>query len=244
MNQTHKAIPGECIGRTLEDMENPFHNLACEYVRDNARRIVAALDYEPDPGYGYCLWKEDDRLHVGRGYCFRIIDILNTRMHEPVFSAGENRFCFPLFTDVRFSYTVRSFVHGERQILNQTPYPDQKAITRAMDREELWDNNNPGETGEWITHSDKGEYFFNVHVAQVSVGKMIRQLTLLRKYHNLAEDAGVATCFPLRESEVTTIRQNGFHHIYLGNHFQDWARNEEEMAPVGGIDPHIGVYVM
>lgn len=222
------------LGFADPDKREPDHDLACEYLSQNALTLAKRLTGSTPDARQPFRWSDGTSNFAAMGsYAWDIGHV--SRQRETAVSKGHGQYRTTVgFLDLAIAYRVDLLIRGERCLLPSDK--GQHSLRGASDGniEDAWPLGCKLERGEWRVPFDWPDIGIEVKALPVSVGDIIRQIRLYREYCRKSLWVA-ATCFPLTQSDLCALKQNGVRHVYLGESFENW-KASRDLSPAHMVE--------
>nr|BDD44595.1 hypothetical protein 2 [Flavobacteriaceae bacterium] len=216
------------LGFADPDKRESEHDLACQYLIDNALSLYDALfPIDIDCNRPFAC-RTCDTSHIVCGQVCRTTDIVRANQ-EVLVTHGNYRYRRTIgFLDAVICLSVGHFIEGCRCRLPLPPVDKGIELRQPRDLAKTDCRGRPHENGEWHIYSGQSSIAIEVKVRPVRIGDILRQLNLYRGYY-LADHWVVATCYSMSERDRAALQQQDILHVRLGERFQEWKNSNSDI---------------
>ncbi len=214
------------LGFADPDKKDPDHDLACQYLASEeiTRQLVEKFFRPRIAACGPVRKKVEDRYYgttevtgERRLICFEY----DAALEVPI-SKGEGKYKTTIgFLDVDINLCAETEEIG-KQLIHKTQWRSEngKAVEHKWDETKDYKNE----------HIYELRMIIEVKVNPVGIGDILRQIALYREYCQATRWL-VATTYPMKTIDVSTLEKSNIGHIQLGELFEEWAARIEAEEP-------------
>ncbi len=210
------------LGFADPDRKSDLHDVACRYlatpmVREKLLGISGVLQFEHEPS-SWSYGCEEERSVESA-----VLNKHNATLELEI-GKGEGQYRTTIgFVDVLIT----------AEILHRHVEVQRREKASRYNRDSEW--------GEWKPHgnyvtSSRACCCIEAKIGKTSVGDLLRQLNLYRRYLLSETIFIVATYYELTAAEIDALEAAGIRHVLLGKAFRNYVAREESATPVENVE--------